>query len=48
MGSLALVVYRWVGVEVLRKAWINLDVIWTASMFIAGGITLGLGLAGIQ
>jgi len=47
MGLLALVVYRWVGVEILRKAWINLDVVWTASLLIAGGITFGLGLAAV-
>lgn len=47
MGMLALVVYRWVGVEILRKAWINLDLIWTGSLLLAGGITLGLGLAAV-
>ena len=44
MGVIAVVVYRWVGVGILRRAWINLDVIWTSALLIAGSITLGIGL----
>jgi hypothetical protein len=44
MGTIALVVYRKLGVEVLRRAWINLDLIWVGGLVTAGGITLGLGL----
>ncbi len=44
MGTIALVVYRKLGVEVLRRAWINLDLIWVGALVTAGGITLGLGL----
>jgi hypothetical protein len=40
MGVVALVVYRVLGVEFLRKAWINFDVVWTAAIFIAAGSTL--------
>lgn len=41
---LALVVYSLVGVDVLRKAWINLDWIWTGAVIITGAITLVFGL----
>lgn len=44
MGVLAIVVYRWVGVGILRKAWFNLDLVWTGTMAVAGGITLAVGL----
>lgn len=44
MGVLALAVYRWIGVGILRRAWFNLDLVWTGTMAIAGGITLALGL----
>jgi hypothetical protein len=43
-GVLAVVVYQKVGVEVLRRAWINLDVLWAGALAISGGIALGLGL----
>jgi hypothetical protein len=43
-GVLAVVVYRYVGVEVLRRAWINLDVIWLCTLAISGGLALALGL----
>ena len=43
-GVLAVVVYQKVGVEVLRRAWINLDLIWVGALAITGGIALGLGL----
>ena len=42
-GILALVVYRWIGVEILRRAWINLDLIWTGALALAGVITITLG-----
>ncbi|GBD17292.1 hypothetical protein HRbin26_02211 [bacterium HR26] len=44
MGLIAVVVYQEVGVEVLRRAWINLDLIWVGALALAGLITLGLGL----
>lgn len=43
-GILAVVVYQRVGVEVLRRAWVNLDFIWTGVLTITGVITLGVGL----
>jgi hypothetical protein len=44
-GVLAVVVYQKVGVEVLRRAWINLDFLWAGALAISGGIALGLGLS---
>jgi hypothetical protein len=35
-GAVAVIVYEWVGLSILRTAWINLDVIWTAALAAAG------------
>ena len=43
-GVLAVVVYQKVGVEVLRRAWVNLDFIWVGALVVVGGLALGLGL----
>jgi hypothetical protein len=43
-GVIAVGVYQKVGVEVLRRAWVNLDLIWVGALAITGGIALGLGL----
>jgi hypothetical protein len=43
-GMIAVVVYQKVGVEVLRRAWVNLDLIWVGALAITGGIALGLSL----
>jgi hypothetical protein len=43
-GVIAAVVYQKLGVEVLRRAWINLDLIWVGALTITGGIAIGLGL----
>lgn len=43
-GVIAVVVYQKVGVEVLRRAWVNLDFLWVGALAAAGGIALGLGL----
>lgn len=42
-GAIALIVYQRVGVDVLRRAWINMDLIWIGAMAVAGGITLIAG-----
>ena len=39
-GTIAVVVYQYVGVAVLRKAWINLDWVWAGAFVLAGTITL--------
>ena len=35
-GTIAIAVYEWIGVEVLKRAWINLDVIWVLALLGAG------------
>lgn len=40
MGTLALVVYEHLGVEILRKAWVNTDRIWAAAFVFAAAFTL--------
>jgi hypothetical protein len=37
---IAVVVYRWVGVAILRSAWVNFDLIWTAALAGTGVILL--------
>jgi hypothetical protein len=39
-GLVALVVYKKVGLEILRKAWVNLDLIWAVSLIVTAGFTL--------
>lgn len=41
---IAIVVYQKLGVDVLRRAWINLDLIWVGALVVTGGIALALGL----
>ncbi|HXG78431.1 MAG TPA: hypothetical protein VNJ31_03700 [Methyloceanibacter sp.] len=36
-GAVALIVYQWVGLDFLRRGWINLDRVWTAAL-------MGMGL----
>jgi hypothetical protein len=31
-GIVAVLVYNWVGVRVLRRGWVNLDLVWTAAL----------------
>ncbi len=42
-GAVALVVYEWVGLDFLRRGWINLDLVWTAALI---GMGLWLLLSG--
>jgi hypothetical protein len=35
-------VYEWVGLSILRTAWINLDLIWTGALVAAGFLLLAL------
>jgi hypothetical protein len=39
-GLIALVVYEKVGLDVLRKAWVNLDLIWAVVLIVTAGFTL--------
>ena len=38
-GTIAVVVYDWLGVAFLRRGWINLDLLWTAAL-VATGVLL--------
>jgi hypothetical protein len=40
MGVVALVVYEKVGLAILRRAWVNLDLIWAVAIVAAGAFTL--------
>jgi hypothetical protein len=40
MGAIAYVVYERVGLQVLRKAWLNTDQVWAGSFVLAGLVTL--------
>ncbi len=47
-GAIAWLIFAWVGLAVLRRAWINLDLIWSAALIATGVIFLvlaGLDLA---
>lgn len=38
-GVMAFVVYRWIGLSILKRAWINFDLIW-AGVLLLGGLVL--------
>ena len=40
MAGAALVVYQFVGLRILRRSWFNLDLVWAASLAMAGLVTL--------
>jgi hypothetical protein len=40
--GMAWVVYRYLGLRFLRRAWLNLDVVWAASLVLAGAAGIGL------
>jgi hypothetical protein len=39
-GAVAWVVYRYLGLALLRRAWVNLDLVWGAVLVIVAGIAL--------
>ncbi len=40
MGAVAVLVYERLGVMILKRAWINLDLLWAGTLVAAGVITL--------
>ena len=38
--AVAVAVYQWIGLEILRRAWFNVDLIWTLALLMAGGLLL--------
>ena len=41
-GAIAWVVYKWWGLSLLRKAWLNLDLVWAMALIATAGLTLFL------
>ena len=39
MAAIALLVYEKLGVQVLRRAWVNMDAIWAVAVVAAGLVT---------
>src|SRR5262245_25804939 len=39
-GLIAWLIYAWVGVAVLRRAWINLDLVWSGALIATGAVFL--------
>jgi hypothetical protein len=40
MTTLALVVYRTVGVDLLQRVWVNLDLVWAGALIVAALVTV--------
>jgi hypothetical protein len=40
MGAIAYVVYARVGLQILRRAWLNTDQVWAGAFVLAGLVTL--------
>jgi len=41
-GLIAVAVFQWVGLGILRSAWINIDLIWTVALVLTGALLLFL------
>jgi hypothetical protein len=42
MGVIAIVVYEKVGLAILRRAWVNLDLMWAVALIVTGALSLVL------
>jgi len=42
MGVMAFAVYEWIGLKILRSAWINLDMLWAGALVAAGALSLAV------
>jgi hypothetical protein len=40
MAAVALLVYQAAGVELLRRAWLNLDLVWAVALLVAAAVTI--------
>jgi len=43
-GTLAWLIYRYLGLRFLRASWFNLDTLWALSLILAGGVGVGSAL----
>ncbi len=41
-GTIAWIVYKWFGLSLLRKAWLNLDLLWAVALILTAGLTFFL------
>jgi len=44
-GSLAWLVYRYLGLKLVSRSWFNLDAIWASSLILVGALSLALNVA---
>jgi len=44
-GSLAWLVYRYLGLKFMARSWFNLDTVWAVSLVLVGAVALALGVA---
>ena len=44
-GSLAWLVYRYLGLKFMSRSWFNLDATWAVSLILVGVLSLAFGLA---
>jgi hypothetical protein len=40
IAGVSLAVYEWIGVDFLRRGWINLDLVWIVALMVCGGVLL--------
>jgi hypothetical protein len=45
-GAIAWVVYRYVGLRLLRRSWLNFDLLWAVLLLFVGSLALAAALAG--
>ena len=45
-GSLAWLVYRYLGLKFVSRSWFNLDATWALSFILVGALSLSISLAG--
>jgi len=43
--AIAWLVYRWLGLQFLRRAWFDLDVVWGVSLVVSGGVGCAIALS---
>jgi uncharacterized membrane protein len=41
----AALIYEWVGLSILRRAWLNVDLLWVVALLLTGGLLLFGGIA---
>jgi hypothetical protein len=44
MAAVAWVVYRWIGLSILRTHWVNFDLVWAVALLLTGSIALAQAL----